>query len=158
MTSAQRGHTRRQRRYRSAECRIARLLANRSGRCRSERGTYHPLFPPAPLFGSHRRRAPEIFGLPAWIAAGQMRVTEEPGSRMSESGIGQMFVPIGALADREIPLPALLAFAADDREWHNDPVADLQLTLSGRSDLDHLTHRFVAQDVALLHAGHEMVE
>ena len=98
-----------------------------------------------------------IFGLPAGIAAGQMRVAEQAGGGVAEHLVGHILVAVGALADRKIAALALVAFAADDRERHDDPVADLQLLVLG-ADLDDLAHELVAHDVADLHAGHEAVD
>jgi hypothetical protein len=41
-------------------------------------------------------------------------------------------VAVGALADREVAAPALVALAADDGEGHDDPVADLELARFSR--------------------------
>ena len=103
-------------------------------------------------------RHAQIFGLPALIAAGQVRVAEQPGRGVAERGVGQRLVAVGALADREIAAPALLAFAADDRERDDDALANLELVFRAGADLDDFAHRLVAHDVADLHAGHEMVE
>ena len=59
-------------------------------------------------------RHAHVFGLPAGIAAGQVRVAEQSRGRMAEHPVGEMLLAIGAIADREVAAPALLAFAADD--------------------------------------------
>ena len=46
------------------------------------------------------------------------------------------------------------AFAAGDREGHDDAVADLQLFVLG-ADLDHLAHVLMAEDVAAFHRGND---
>ena len=97
-----------------------------------------------------------VFGLPARIAAGQVRVAEQAGRGVAEHLVGHLLVAIGALADREIAAPALLALAAGDRERHHDPVADLELVVR-RADLDDLAHELVAHDVPGFHPGHEAV-
>jgi hypothetical protein len=44
--------------------------------------------------------------------------------------------------------------AACDREWHDDPVANLERLVLG-SDLDDFAHRLMAEHVALFHRRHE---
>ena len=53
---------------------------------------------------------------------------------------------------------ALLAFAADDREGHDDPVALLEVAVDAGADLDDLAHHLVAHDVAGQHGGNEVVK
>ena len=98
----------------------------------------------------------QILRLPAWVAASQVGVAEEAGRGVAEHLVGHVLVAVGALADRKVAAPALLAFTADDGEWDDDPVADLE-RLVAPADLDHLAHGLVAHDVAGLHAGHEAV-
>src|SRR5438105_2768341 len=85
-----------------------------------------------------------------------MRIAEEAGSGVAEDLVGEMPVAVGALTDGEIAAPALLALAADDREGHDDAVADLQLLVLG-TDLDHLAHELVAHYVARFHARDKVV-
>ena len=68
-----------------------------------------------------------------------------------------VLVAVAALAHREVAALALIALAADDRERHNDAVANFQRLIVA-ADLDDFAHEFVAHDVAGLHAGHEAVE
>ena len=75
---------------------------------------------------------------------------------VAEDEVAEVLVAVGALADRPVAAPALLALAAADRERDDDAVADLELLVLG-ADLDHLAHELVADDVARLHAGHEAV-
>ena len=74
-------------------------------------------------------RHPDIFRLAAGVAAGEMGVSEQARRRVAEHLVGDVFVPVGSLADREVAASALLAFAADDRERDDDAVADLQACL-----------------------------
>ena len=64
----------------------------------------------------------EILGLPARIAAGQMRVAEQACGRVAEYLVGEILLAVGGLADREIAALALIALAADDCEGNNDSV------------------------------------
>src|SRR5207248_7785286 len=98
----------------------------------------------------------DIFGLAAGITARQVRIAKEPGGGVPEHFVGEVLVAVGALADREIAALALVALAANDRERHDDAVANLKLLVLG-SDLDNFAHEFVAHDVAGLHPGHEAV-
>ena len=100
----------------------------------------------------------EIFGLPARIAAGQMRVAEQACGRVAEYLVGEILLAVAPLADREIAALALIALAADDCEGDNDPVADLELVLGLRPDLDDLPHHLVSHDVAGQHRRDEVVE
>ena len=87
-------------------------------------------------------RHAHVLGLPAGITAGQV-LAEQSRGRMAEHLVGEMLLAIGALADREVAAPALLAFAADDGEGHDDAVADLELAVDPAADLDDLSHHFV---------------
>ena len=100
----------------------------------------------------------QIFGLAARIAAGQMRVAEKARGRVSEHLVGEMALAVGGLAHREIAALALVAFAANDREGHDDAVALLQLAVDAGADLDHFAHGLVAHDVAGQHARNEVVK
>ena len=53
---------------------------------------------------------------------------------------------------------ALLALAADDRKWHDDAVAFLELSIDAPANLDDLSHHLMAHDVAGFHERHEAVE
>jgi hypothetical protein len=57
-----------------------------------------------------------VLGLAARITAGQLRVAEQFGNRMTECLVGKRLVAIAALAYRKIPALALLALAANDSE------------------------------------------
>ena len=100
----------------------------------------------------------EIFGLPARIAAGQMRVAEQACGRVAEYLVSEILLAVGGLAHREIAAFALIALAADDRERNHHPVADLELVLGLRPDLDDLPHHLVSHDVAGQHRRDEVVE
>src|SRR3954470_15722859 len=87
-----------------------------------------------------------------------MRVAEQAGCRVSERLVCQMALAIGGFADREIAAFALIAFAANDREGHDDAVALLQLAVDAGADLDHFAHGLVAHDVAGQHARNVVVK
>src|SRR3954453_11247967 len=103
-------------------------------------------------------RHAHILGLPAGVTAGQMRVAEETCGRMSEDFVGKLFVAVGGFANRKIAELALLAFAADNREGHDDADALLQMTIHAGADLDHLAHHLMSHDVAGQHCGNKIVE
>jgi hypothetical protein len=93
----------------------------------------------------------------AWpIAAGEVRVAEQACRGVAERRFGHLLVAVRALAHGEVAAPALLALAARDREGDDDAVA-LPEVLDLAAHLDDLAHGLVAHDVALFHAGHEMV-
>lgn len=70
--------------------------------------------------------------------------------------VGEILIAVGALADREIAPLALVALAADDREGHDDAVADLEFLVL-RAHLDHVAHELVAHDVAGLHTRNKCI-
>ena len=98
----------------------------------------------------------QVFSLAPGIAAGEVRVTEQARGRVAEGGVAERLVAVGPLAHGKIAAPTLLALTAGDRERDDDPVSDLERGVV-LADLDDLAHRLVAQDVARLHAGHEVV-
>src|SRR4051812_7572468 len=100
----------------------------------------------------------EIFGLPARIAAGQMRVVEQACGRVAEYLVSEILLAVGGLAHREIAAFALVALAADDCERNHHPVTDLELVLGLRPDLDDLSHHLMSHDVAGQHRRDEVVE
>ena len=73
------------------------------------------------------KRHTDIFGLSARIAAGQMRVAEQACGRVAESLGCEFLIAVGSFTDGEIAAFALVAFAADDGERNDDPIADLEL-------------------------------
>ena len=64
----------------------------------------------------------------------------------------QPFRRLGWCDRRKKPLLTKPALAAANREGDDDPVTDLEIFDLG-SQLDHLTHIFVAQDIAAFHRG-----
>jgi hypothetical protein len=72
-----------------------------------------------------RERHAQIFGLPARIAAGQVSVAEQARGGVAEHLVRQLLVAVGALAHRVILPPALVAFAAENGEGHDDAVTHL---------------------------------
>src|SRR5215213_10042164 len=87
-----------------------------------------------------------------------MGVPKQPRRGVTEHLVRQMFISIGALANREIAAPALVAFAANYRKGHHDALALLQITIYARADLYHLAHHLVAHDIPRHHGGNEVVE
>src|SRR5690606_29039131 len=83
-----------------------------------------------------------VLGLPAGIAAGEMRVAEEPRGSMSPELRGGRRVGVRALAEREELALAEKARAARDREGHDDAVADREIA-DRAALLDHLAHELV---------------
>src|SRR3954463_12440509 len=77
---------------------------------------------------------------------------------MTEDLVGQLLVAVRPLTNGEVASFALLAFTADYREGHHDPVALLQLSIDAGTDLDDLAHHLVAHDVAGQHRRNEIVE
>ena len=59
-----------------------------------------------------------------------MGVSKEARGGVAEHLAGDIFVPVGSLADREVAATALLAFSADDGERNDDALADLQGVLA----------------------------
>src|ERR1041384_140468 len=94
-------------------------------------------------------RHAQIFGLTAGIAARQVRIAEQPRSRVPERGIRELPIAIGPLADREVAAPTLLAFATGDRKGDQDAVPDAQRTVDAAPNLDDFAHRLMAHDIAL---------
>ena len=102
-------------------------------------------------------RNPDILRLAAGVAAREMGVSKQARGRVAEHLVGDVFVPVGSLADREVAASALLAFSADDRERNDDALADLQGVLAVGPHLHDFAHELVAHDVAILHAWHVTV-
>lgn len=69
---------------------------------------------------------------------------------------GGLSIGIGAFAAGKKAVAAKEAFAAGDRERHDNPIASLQIG-DGAADLDHLAHGFMAEYVAALHRGNHAV-
>ena len=102
---------------------------------------------------------PEVFGLPAGEPAGEVGVAEDPGHRVAEHLLGDPGVGVGVLAAGVQLRPAGRAGAAGDGERNHHAVTDPQLGgVDAGTDLDDLTHGFVAHHVTLLHRRHVAVE
>jgi len=71
-----------------------------------------------------------ILGLAARVAAGEVGIAEQARGGVAERLVGDLLVPVGALADREVAPLALVAFAADDREGHDHLVATFRAPLA----------------------------
>ena len=104
-----------------------------------------------------RHRHPEILGLAAGIAAEHVAETEQPGGRLPHRLGRHLGIGVGAVAARKQPLLAEPALSAADGEGNDHPVADLEVGDLG-SELDHLAHVLVAEDVAALHGRLVSVE
>lgn len=85
-----------------------------------------------------------------------MRIAIESGRCVAKTFVGQLLVPVTSLANGEITARALLAFATENREGNNDPVANFDLFYVG-SNFHDLAHEFIAHDVAMFHARHESI-
>ena len=101
-------------------------------------------------------RHPQIFRLTAGITAQQMRIAEQTSGRIAPQLLSLVEVAVRPVAPREKTTLAKEALAAGNSERDNDTVADLQFAGVG-ADLYHFSHRLVADDVAMLHAGHDAV-
>jgi hypothetical protein len=77
---------------------------------------------------------------------------------VAEHLLGQVLLAVGRLADREVTAYALLAFATDDGEWHDDTVTLLKMAIDTRTDFDDLAHHLVTHDVVGEHGGNEVME
>ena len=76
---------------------------------------------------------------------------------MAPELLSHLVIGIRALAAREEAFLAEKAFSARDREWNHHPITDLELLIC-RTDLENFAHGFMAENVALLHRGHDAVE
>ena len=95
-------------------------------------------------------------GLPAGKTAGQMRVTERAGGRMSHQCLCQRGVGIGVLTERPHLVLAMPAITAGNGERHHHAVPWFQVLDCG-ADFHYLAHELVSEDVAFLHRRHETV-
>ena len=95
-------------------------------------------------------RHARVLGLPAGVAADEMRIAEDGGGRVAPHLLGHPGVRVRVLAQRKLAALAEIAVAARDRERHDDAIADLQVLHRG-SDFDDLAHELVAEDVAFGH-------
>jgi hypothetical protein len=87
-----------------------------------------------------------------------MRVTEKSGRAVAKHLVGEVLFPIAALAYREITAFTLITFPTDYREWDNDPIALLYVTVDSGPYLDDLAHHFMAHNVARQHCRNEIVK
>jgi hypothetical protein len=76
---------------------------------------------------------------------------------MSPEFFCDIVIGVGAFTAGEEALLAKEAFSAGDGERYHDAIADLQLPVF-RSDFDDFAHALVAENVTLLHRGHDAVE
>ena len=96
-------------------------------------------------------RHADVLGLPARIAAGQVRVAEDARGGLAV-GLAPGVLLVGGIAvvaARILLLAAMVALPARDRKRHDHALACLER--ARRADLDHLAHEFVAEHVARLH-------
>ena len=101
-------------------------------------------------------RNPHIFGLPARVAAEDVRIAKQARRRVAPQLFRGLSIGIAAFAAGIEAVAAEEAFAAGDRERHDDPVAHFQIA-DAAADLDDLAHRFMAEHVAALHRGNHAV-
>jgi hypothetical protein len=97
-----------------------------------------------------------ILGLPAGVAAREVRVAEDSRGGVAEQLLSQPRVRVGVLAQGEQLLLAVPAVSASDRERNDDAVANLQVR-DAAAGLHDLAHELVAEDIALLHRRDEAV-
>ena len=102
-------------------------------------------------------RNPHIFRLSAGVTAREMGVSKEARGGVAEHLAGDIFVPVGSLADREVAATALLAFSADDGERNDDALADLQGVLARGPHVYDFAHELVTHHIAVFHAWHVTV-
>src|SRR4051794_13210977 len=107
---------------------------------------------------SVRKWNAQILRLAARITASKMSVSEQPSRGVAEGGITELFVAVGPLANREVPAFALVAFAADDRERYDHPVAYLERVLRSGANFHDFAHGLMPHDVSGFHSRHEMIE
>ena len=103
-----------------------------------------------------RERDPRVLGLPARVAAEQVRVPEDAARRIAPELLSHPCVRVRVLTEGvQLPL-ALRAVAARDWERHHHAVADREV-LDVTAQLDDLAHELVAEHVAPLHRRYEAV-
>ncbi len=120
-----------------AGCRTGPPACQPSERCRRGRAASRRRGRAATLMWVARRRAPQVFGLAPGIAAGEMGVAEQARGGVAEGTSASLALRLVRSQTEKFAL-ALVALAADDRERHDDPVADLE-RLVVPPDLDHLS-------------------
>src|SRR5690606_26843957 len=93
------------------------------------------------------------------IAAGEMRIAEEPGHRMPVERLGHVLLldRTGVVAGRELLARTEIAAATGDGEGHHHPLSYLKRAL--RPDFDHAPHELMPEDVPGQHSGdHPVIE
>ena len=103
-----------------------------------------------------RKRYAHVFGLPAGVAAEQMREAEEAGRGVTPQGCGHLRILIRTFAGRKERALAKETFAARHRECNDDAITD-DAILHAASNLDDLTDELVAEDVSRFHRRNEPV-
>src|SRR5215218_6615939 len=108
--------------------------------------------------GGVGERHAQIFGLAAGITAGQVGIAEQPRGGMAEYLLGEVLLPVGALAHRVIAATALIAFPTGDREGNDDAISLAERMFGAAADLDDLAHRLMAKNVARQHCRNEVMK
>lgn len=86
-----------------------------------------------------------------------MGVAEQARRRISPE-LGDLFgIGVASLTTGEETASAEEALTAGNREGHDDAIANLQLAVLP-TNLNDLTHRFVAHDVTAMQVGHHAIE
>jgi hypothetical protein len=98
----------------------------------------------------------KIFGLAPRIAAQQMGITKQSGRRMAPELASLLLVRVGSFASRIESALAEIALPAGNCERDDDPVTLFQ---RGNlcANLDDFTHRLMAKNVPILHAGDQTI-
>ena len=98
-------------------------------------------------------------GLPARVASGEVRVTEDSGGGEAEHLLAQICLGIGVVAATVKLALAEKARTAGDRERDDDAIPFLELAaIDARSHFLDDAHRFMPEDVARLHEWNEPVQ
>jgi hypothetical protein len=84
------------------------------------------------------------------VTAKEVRVSEQPGRRVSPQLGRLLMIGIGPFTPRVEAVAAKEAFATGDRKWHNHTISDLEF-FHLRADLDDLANVLMAKDVAAFH-------
>ena len=102
-------------------------------------------------------RHARVLRLTAGVPAHHVRVAEQAGRREAVQLLRHRGIGIGVVAARPQIVRAEEAAPAGDRKRHDDPVT-LRQVADPASDVHHLAHELVAQNVARPHRRNEAVE
>jgi len=97
-----------------------------------------------------------VFRLSTGEAAEHVGIAVNSRGRMAEELLRHPSVGVGILTKRKKPSLTKKALPTRDRERSDYPIACLQI-VNFAPDLDDFAHKFVAENIALFHGGHEAV-